>query len=62
MWGYQRIRGEFLKLGIGVSASTVATLLRRHGLGPAPRRGLTWGEFLRQQAAGIMACDFFTSV
>jgi putative transposase len=59
-WGYQRIRGELLKLGIRVSATTVATLLRRHGLGPAPRRGPTWGEFLRQQAAGIMACDFFT--
>ena len=59
-WGYQRIRGELLKLGIRVSATTVATLLRRHGLRPAPRRGPTWGEFLRQQAAGIMACDFFT--
>ncbi len=59
-WGYQRIRGELLKLGIRVCATTVATLLRRHGLRPAPRRGPTWGEFLRQQAAGIMACDFFT--
>jgi len=56
-WGYQRIRGELLKLGIGVSATRVATLLPRNGLGPAPRRGVTWGEFLRQQAAGIMACD-----
>jgi putative transposase len=58
-WGYQRIRGELLKLGIGVSATTVATVLRHHGLGPAPRRGPTWGEFLRQQATGILACDFF---
>ncbi len=59
-WGYQRIRGELLKLGIRVSATTVATLLRRHGLGPAPRPGPTWREFLRQQASGILACDFFT--
>jgi putative transposase len=59
-WGYQRIRGELLKLEIRVSATAVATLLRRHGLGPAPRRGPTWGEFLRQQASGILACDFFT--
>jgi len=60
-WGYQRIRGELLKLGIRVSATTVRTTLLRHGLDPAPRRiGPTWSEFLRSQAAGILACDFFT--
>jgi putative transposase len=59
-WGYMRIRGELLKLGLRVSATTVATMLRCHGLGPAPRRGPTWREFLRQQATGILACDFFT--
>src|SRR2546425_3409184 len=31
-WGYQRIRGELLKLAIRVSATTVATLLLRHRL------------------------------
>src|SRR5436190_325683 len=35
-----RIEGELLKLGISVSATTIATVLRRSGLGPAPRRGL----------------------
>ncbi len=59
-WGYQRIRGELLKLGMKVSATTIATVLRRSGLGPAPRRGPTWKEFLHQQAAGMLACDFFT--
>lgn len=60
-WGYQRIRGELLKLGIRVSATTVRTILLRHGLGPAPRRGShTWTEFLRSQAEGLLACDFFT--
>lgn len=60
-WGYQRIRGELMKLGIRVSATTVRTVLFRHGLGPAPRRsGPTWTEFLRSQAQGILACDFFT--
>jgi putative transposase len=52
-WGYQRIRGELLKLGLRVSATTVRTILLRHGLDPAPRRaGPTWTEFLRSQAAG----------
>jgi len=60
-WGYQRIRGELLKLGVRISATTVRTILLRAGLDPAPRRaGPTWTEFLRSQAAGILATDFFT--
>jgi len=60
-WGCVRIRGELAKLGIRVSATAVRTLLRRSGLGPAPRRsGPTWGEFLRSQASGILATDFLT--
>lgn len=60
-WGYLRIKGELQKLGIRVGATTIRNLLRREGLGPAPRRDCpTWGEFLRRQAAGILACDFFT--
>ena len=62
-WGCVRIRGELAKLGIRVSASAIRALLRGHGLGPAPRRGgPTWSEFLRSQARGILATDFFTSV
>jgi putative transposase len=39
----------------------IRTLLGRHGLGPAPRRGgVSWRRFLRQQAASTLACDFFT--
>src|SRR6266566_4237700 len=60
-WGCVRICGELRKLGIRVGATTVRTLLRRHGLGPAPRRcGPTWTQFLKAQAEGIVACDFFT--
>jgi putative transposase len=60
-WGYQRIKGELQNLGIRVSATTIRTMLRRHGLDPAPRRAdTTWRAFLRQQAAGIVACDCFT--
>ena len=60
-WGCMRIQGELAKLGIRVSATSIRTLLRRQGLGPSPRRsGPRWSEFLRAQARGILACDFFT--
>jgi putative transposase len=60
-WGYQRIHGELLRLRCRVSASSIRRVLRAHGLDPAPRRAATsWRAFLRQQAAGILACDFFT--
>jgi hypothetical protein len=57
-WGYVRIVGECRKLGVQVSATSVRTILRRYHLGPAPRRGgPTWTQFLRAQAAGVLACD-----
>jgi putative transposase len=60
-WGYLRIQGELAKLGIDVSATAIRILLRRHGLGPAPRgSGPSWSQFLRTQAQGVLACDFFT--
>jgi transposase len=60
-WGYRRIVGELQGLGISVSATSVRTILLRHGLPPAPRRDeLSWRTFLRQQAATTLACDFFT--
>jgi transposase InsO family protein len=60
-WGYVRIVGECRTLGIRVSASSVRRILRRYRLGPAPRRGgPSWTQFLRTQAGGLLACDFFT--
>jgi putative transposase len=60
-WRCVRIKGELQSLGIGVSATTIRTILRHAGLGPAPRRdGPTWRQFLSAQTKGIVACDFFT--
>jgi hypothetical protein len=56
-WGYMRIQGELKGLGISVSATTVANVLRRARLGPAPRRiGPSWSQFLRAQAESLVGC------
>jgi putative transposase len=59
-WGCVQIQGELRKLGIRVSATSIRRILRLNGLGPVPRRGPTWSEFLRAQANSILATDFFT--
>ncbi len=52
-WGYARIVGELRKLGVAVSKTTVATVLRRNRLPPAPRRvGPSWSEFLAPRRKG----------
>jgi transposase len=53
-WGYLRIVGECRNLGVRVSATSVRRILRRHRIGPAPRRGgPSWAQFLRAQASGF---------
>jgi len=62
-WGYRRIHGELLVLGIKVAASTVWEILRQAGIDPAPdRASTTWASFLRSQADALLACDFFETV
>ncbi|MCC8250486.1 integrase core domain-containing protein [Saccharothrix luteola] len=59
-WGYRRIHGELLVLGIKVAASTVWQILKDAGIDPAPQRtSTTWSTFLRSQTDALLACDFF---
>src|SRR5215211_4812892 len=58
-WGYRRIHGELLVLGIKVAASTVWEILHEAGIDPAPERtSATWATFLRSQAEAFLAADF----
>jgi transposase InsO family protein len=60
-WGYRRIVGELKGIGVAVSATSVRKVLIDAGLRPAPERARSsWRAFLRQQAAGALACDFLT--
>ena len=62
-WGYRRLHGELLVLGVKVAASTVWEVLKEAGIDPAPERaGGTWANFLRSQADALLACDFLATV
>ncbi len=60
-WGYERIKGELAGLGYRVSASSIRRVLRANGIDPRSAPGLhDVAVVLAQQAAGIVACDFFS--
>ena len=62
-WGYRRIAGALSNLGHEVSHQTVANVLKRHDIAPAPERGrtLSWREFIRSHMEVLAAVDFFTT-
>ncbi|HTF71797.1 MAG TPA: hypothetical protein VK638_54935, partial [Edaphobacter sp.] len=61
-WGYGRIEGALSNLGYKLGRSTIAEILKRHGIEPAAerKRKTTWKEFLAQHWEVLVASDFFT--
>ncbi|MHC4944162.1 MAG: integrase core domain-containing protein [Planctomycetota bacterium] len=61
-WGYDRIQGALQNLGHKVASSTIANILKRHGIEPAPERSkkTTWKIFLKAHWKTFVAADFFT--
>ena len=60
-WGYTRIQGALKNLGHKVGRSTIARILKGHGLPPSPQRPTSWQTFLRAHWGAIAAADFFTT-
>ena len=60
-WGYTRMQGALKNLGHQVGRSTIARILKAHGLPPAPNRPTSWQTFLRAHWRAIAGADFFTT-
>jgi transposase InsO family protein len=59
-WGYDRIVGAMANLGFKLSGQTVANILRRHDIPPAPsgRQATSWKDFIRAHKTVMAATDF----
>ncbi len=63
-WGYIRIAGAIRNLGIKISGSTVANILKEKGINPSGDRnhgGMSWSDFIRIHKDTLWATDFFTA-
>ena len=61
-WGFRRVHGELRRLGHIISTATVRRILRAASLNSGQRRQTArreWTEFLKAQANGLLATDFF---
>ena len=61
-WGYKRIQGALDNLGHRICSSTVANILKAHGVEPAPerRRQLPWRVFLKAHWDTLRDVDLST--
>ena len=59
-WGYLRITGALANLGHIVARTTIANVLERYGLSPAPARKTTWRQFLSAHWDVLAATDFLS--
>jgi putative transposase len=60
-WGYTRIQGALQNVRHRVGRSTIARILKAHGLPPVPQRPTSWQTFLRAHWGAIAGADFFTT-
>ena len=60
-WGYARIQGALRHLNHRVARSTIAKVLKEHGIKPSPDRPMSWATFVRSHAHLIAAADFFAT-
>ena len=60
-WGYTRIQGALKNLNHRVARSTIATILKAHGIPPSGERPTSWQAFLRAHWNAVVAADFFTT-
>jgi len=61
-WGYTKIRDALRGVKIEIGRTTVANMLAKAGIEPAPERNCkrTWKQFLKNHWETLYACDFFS--